>query len=154
MMRKRKKEKSGKYIVKLGKIVDDKMTGFSSNLIWNLDATLAIIIRDSLRYFAENVHSYPTPPDFFECTREKDEQWYKDWVDKVNQVADKFDTYVRDDDDFLTDEERKRQYDYYAHGKGSIADIRAKSFDINQMKINAVKEGCEMLKEIFPSLWD
>jgi hypothetical protein len=93
--------------VKLGKIKHDKVIGAKSEVGWNLDFNLAVMIRDYLKMFAKETYAYSNSV-WTEVEREKarelskeeyaklDELKFKEWQDKVNGVADKFDVVVKD----------------------------------------------------------
>jgi acetolactate synthase small subunit len=93
--------------VKLGKIKHDKVIGAKSEVGWNLDFNLAVMIRDYLRMFAKETYAYGNSvwteeerKKARELSKEEyaklDELKFKEWQDKVNGVADKFDVVVKD----------------------------------------------------------
>ena len=117
--------------IKLGKIKDGKLVGFDLRACWNLDNTLAIIIRDLLRTLAGKTHGYPAGLDnngiiqTVVAYENPNNQKYDIWVDKLNKLADKFDVYAHK---YSGDKER----------------------EANQIGKEAVLE----LTEVFTNLWD
>lgn len=108
--------------IKLGKIIDGKVEGMSESCVWDLDHTLAIIIRDYLRKLANDPCGAPTCYNdnwdliedysvFTEADNDIDVQC-KRWSNHLREIADKFDYYTKNDHDLL-DEEDKIFLEYY-----------------------------------------
>jgi hypothetical protein len=111
--------------VKLGKIKHDKVIGAKSEVGWNLDFNLAVIIRDYLRMFAKETYAHGNSV-WTEEEREKaremskeeyaklDELKFKEWQDKVNGIADKFNVVVKDIENEtcdITSEQKQKDID-------------------------------------------
>lgn len=103
-----------KDIIKLGKIVDDKVQGESKNCFWGLDYTLAVIIRDYLRKFADSCVSTPTTYDKDwnptpHTTGSCDESFsdkHTAWTNHLREIADKFDYYIQNELDLLNSSDK------------------------------------------------
>ena len=117
--------------IKLGKIKDGKLVEFDLRACWNLDNTLAIIIRDLLRTLASKTHGYPAGLDNDGIIQavvdyeSPNDQKYDLWVDKLNKLADKFNIYANK---YSGDKEK----------------------EANQFGKEAILE----LAEVFTNLWD
>jgi hypothetical protein len=111
--------------VKLGKIKHDKVIGANSEVGWNLDFNLAVMIRDYLRMFAKETYAHGNSV-WTEEEREKaremskeeyaklDELKFKEWQDKVNGIADKFNVVVKDIENEtcdITSEQKQKDID-------------------------------------------
>jgi hypothetical protein len=111
--------------VKLGKIKHDKVIGAKSEVGWNLDFNLAVMIRDYLRMFAKETYAHGNSV-WTEEEREKaremskeeyaklDELKFKEWQDKVNGIADKFNVVVKDIENEtcdITSEQKQKDID-------------------------------------------
>ena len=115
--------------IKLGKIVDGKVEGMSESCVWDLDYTLAIIIRDYLRKLADNPCGAPTCYDdnwdliedynvFNNSNDNIDEQCEK-WSNHLREIADKFDYYTKNEHELLDEEDNiflNHYYDTYPLG--------------------------------------
>lgn len=71
-------------VIKLGKIINKEVKGVPWKIVVNLDANLAIIIRDLLLHFKKNVI---TIPNNFENK--------KAWLKKLEEVSNMFDLYAK-----------------------------------------------------------
>ena len=93
-----KKSKKNKIVTR-----DDECVSIDKELMWSLDITLAIIIRDSIRKHVES--SKLGVPGFLVADPSGivfDDEWKKaraKWEKELNEVADMFDTYATKDTD-------------------------------------------------------
>ena len=125
--------------------VSDDGAEISDNLLWGLERTLAIVLRDSLRAFASKCNSYPY---YF------DENWniavdneasskctYIKWINHLNAIADKFDYYLKDASKVIADK---------GINKESIKEMES----IEEKQVKCVEEALIELSKIYASLWD
>lgn len=159
--------------IKLGKIVDGKVVEMSDSCVWDLDYTLAIVIRDYLTKLANTTNSYPAclsdwgVVDAEEEKKISDEQRHTLWVNLLLDIANKFDLYLKPADDFLSEEDKAfRAYYFQTHLIENRSDgvpqedadklhiIFDKINRIEQMKVEKVREAFNDVGKIFPTLWD
>lgn len=95
MCRKRYRE----VVDKIGKIKNNKLTGFSDSALFDFDKSLAIIIRDMLKRFIEINNSIPN--DIYEKYGEDDELAIEEWHKIIQQIVDKLDYYLTEPFDLL-----------------------------------------------------
>lgn len=92
-----RKSKKNKIVIK-----DDKCISIDKELMWSLDITLAIIIRDSIRKHVES-SKLGVPGFLLDLSGiVPDDEWKKaraEWEKELNEVADMFDTYATKDTD-------------------------------------------------------
>lgn len=81
--------------IKLGKIRSGALAKLPDNAFWNLDYTLIVFIRDSIKQFIEN-WADGEHPMCFETT--------KDWLNCLNDLVEKFDYCVAHNNDPSRDE--------------------------------------------------
>lgn len=101
--------------IKLGQIKDGKLEKFGKDVCWNLDRTIAIFLRDTLRKFADTTHSYPDRYDEnWEVmtteqweNRDKEKDGYEIWINHIREIADKIDFYLKDAEEFLDEEDKE-----------------------------------------------
>lgn len=181
-MKFRKKDKRS-----VGFIKDNKLQKFDNRVCWDLDNSLAIILRDTLRFLAEHCNGYPEYYDTETWERLSDEEilqknneifkknWdaYVDndkqhyiWINHLKEIADKFDFYTKNVYDLLDKEDNEFLEMYYnkylpvskemtpIEIRERREEISNKVHNISQHQKKAVKEACEELGKIFPSLWD
>ena len=181
-MKFRKKDK-----ISVGFIKDNKLQKFDSRVCWDLDNSLAIILKDTLRFLAEHCDGYPEYYDTETWERFSDEEilqnnneifkknWdaevdndkqYDRWVRHLKEIADKFDYYIKDAYDLLDKDDREfldmyyKEYSPVSKETKPIEmlerreEISNKVHNIIQNQQKVVKEACEELGKIFPSLWD
>lgn len=158
-----------KNIIKVGNIKDRKLVG-SKRLWWDLDYNLAIIIRDSIRELAEKCQGYPMSLSNEEVD---DEVTYQYWKDKLNYIADCFDTYLKEEVDLLSAEEATLYNQYLNSLKHTFKDSSngSKKLEIqydesikeeyyklcekaSEIKEEKLKEGLRLLTEHWSDLWD
>lgn len=165
-----------KDIIKLGRIIDDKVQGESKNCFWGLDYTLAVIIRDYLRKFADTCVSVPTvydkdwnltlsaADDHSESVDEK----HNRWTNHLREIADKFDYYIQNeldlldnlDKDFLSYYHKVHPIQYIEEGNGMYrievqneAEEDTARYQEIQDKITEIsKKQSEIVKEAFNDL--
>ena len=171
--------------IKLGQIKEGKLEKFGKDLCWGLDETIAIFLRDSLRHLAKTTHGYPDCYDenWNMMTteqwekRDKEKDGYKIWVDHLNKIADKFDYYLKDSEEFLDEDDREFLSTYHikypvrfepvGNGCSKMVDdapeedktryhdiICNKEAIISEKQFNTLKEALDDLGKIFPHLWD
>lgn len=107
--------------IKLGQIKSGKLEKFGKNVCWNLDKTIAIFLRDTLRHFADTTQSFPDCYDdnWDKMTveqwqnRDKEKDGYNIWVTHIREIADKIDFYLKDPEDLLTQEDKNFLKFYY-----------------------------------------
>lgn len=124
--------------------------GYSDWDVWDLNTTLLIYLPETLRYLANNTHSYP-----MEMTEEE-------WKQKLNQIADGFE-HADEANNYYKNE----YWDLYLkelNQKPGARDIEAferyKKLRVEKDKINAqlrqadFEEAWAQLGSIFFDLWD
>lgn len=178
----RKKDK-----ISVGYIKDNKLQKFDNRVCWDLDNSLAIILRDTLRFLAEHCAGYPDcyntetwerlfgeeilkrndkiSKEDWDSEVDNDKQYYL-WVRHLKEIADKFDFYTKNAYDLLDKEDNEFLEMYYKKYlpvskemtpieiRERREEISNKVHNITQNQQKAVKEACEELGKIFPSLWD
>ena len=164
--------------IKLGIIKDDKLTKQSDSALWNFDRTLRIFLRDSLRKFAESCDSYPVCfNDNWELMateewekRDKNKDYYKAWVDHLNEITNKLDYSLSDAWEILTEEDNdflKTYYMKYPSFKSVTNPDTVEKEDIERRneiwdKVDkeedkrraAAKEALDDIKKILFDLWN
>lgn len=106
--------------IKLGQIKSGKLEKFGKNVCWNLDKTIAIFLRDTLRHFADTTQSFPDCYDdnWDKMTveqwqnRDKEKDGYNIWVTHIREIADKIDFYLKDCEELLDKEDIEFLDDY------------------------------------------
>ena len=101
--------------IKLGQIKNGKLEKFGKDICWNLDRTIAIFLRDTLRHFADTTQSFPDCYDdnWDKMTveqwqnRDKERDGYKIWVTHIREIADKINFYLKDAEEFLDEEDKE-----------------------------------------------
>lgn len=171
--------------IKLGQIKNCKLEKFGKSLCWQLDETIVIFLRDSLRHLAKTAHGYPDcydeswnmmPTEQWE-KRDKEKDGYKTWVDHLNEIADKFDYYLKDSEEFLDEDDKEFLSTYHikypvrfepvGNGCSKMVDdapeedkaryhdiICNKEREISENQFNTLREALNDLGKIFPHLWD
>ena len=107
--------------IKLGQIKSGKLEKFGKNVCWDLDKTIAIFLRDTLRHFADTTQSFPDCYDdnWDKMTveqwqnRDKEKDGYNIWVTHIREIADKINFYLKDPEDLLTQEDKDFLKDYH-----------------------------------------
>lgn len=173
--------------ISVGYIKDNKLQKFDNRVCWDLDNSLAIILRDTLRFLAEHCDGYPDcyntetwerlsgeeilkrndkiSKEDWDSEVDNDKQ-YDLWARHLKEIADKFDFYTKNAYDLLDKEDNEfldMYYKKYLPVSTEMTpiemlerreEIRDKVYNIIQNQQKAVKEACEELGKIFPSLWD
>lgn len=108
--------------------------------------------------------------------RDKEKDGYKIWVDHLNEIADKFDYYLKDSEEFLDEEDKEFLITYIKYpvrfepigdgyskmvndapeeDKTRYHDIICnKEVAISERQLHALREALNDLGKIFPHLWD
>ena len=171
--------------IKLGRIKNGKLEKFGKDICWNLDRTIATFLRDTLRHFADTTQSFPDCYDdnWDKMTieqwqnRDKEKDGYKIWADHLNEVANKFDYYLKDPEESLDEEDKEFLSTYHIKypvrfepiGDGCSKMVNdapeedeARYHDIicnkeaviSERQLHALREALNDLGKIFPHLWD
>ena len=164
MCRRRYKE----VVDKIGKIKGGKLIGFSDSTLFDLDKSLAIIIRDLLVRFKEI--NIGIPNDIYEKCNEDEELALEEWNGIIQSIIDKLDYYVTDPFDLLSAEDQeiligqhrwskslkdKKDLDYILNNEISPEEkeVFNKEGEISKDQKEKLGEALDMLKERFTGLW-
>ena len=111
--------------------------GFSPRDVWGLDSYFFIVIPGTLRYLADHAIGYPCPVPYSQKIAEKDDELHQNWIDKLNNLADKIENSNYEE---IIHEFDMKNYKEYK--------------EIYDQKQEQLKDAFRELAEIFPDLWD
>lgn len=163
--------------IKLSTIKDGKLIKQSDNALWSFDVTLRIFLRDSIRRFAQTIHSYPDCFDenWNEITteewegRDNDKDYYKAWIDHLNGIADKLDYSLTDEWESLSSQDNEVLRcirEKYPGGllfdrdkmseeeTATIKNIFTKMIEEKKKRLDAGQEAIDDIRKILYHLWD
>ena len=90
--------------VRLGEIQNGKLVNFTDSITWEFDTVLAILIRDGLTRYKKVNNGVPGK---VVVKNEMDvEKASKEWNAILDRIIYLVDTYLKEDEEFLTDKER------------------------------------------------
>lgn len=170
----------------LGYIYKNQMKEFDNNICWSLDHTIAIFLRDTLNFLADHSNGYPTCYDenwnfisksYEETQQEDSDLKYQQWIDHLKEIANKFNFYLKDSEEFLDEEDKEFLSTYHIkypvrfepigdgyskmvndapeEDKARYHDIICnKEVAISERQLHALREALNDLGKIFSHLWD
>ena len=127
--------------IHLGVIKQDKVHGITVDMVYNLDKTLAIFMRDTLIAFSEKAISYPFQYEYYDDEDAALEAYKND----LRSIANKLDFYIKDDLSIIAEEKHC-----------PIDKVEITSDDLHSVSIRKSVElakAFDALKDVFFSLW-
>ena len=138
--------------IKLGQIKNNKLEKFSKSLTWDLDFSICIFLRDSLKEFKKVKIGYPA---FLqkEYPKEEDAVAYYDSI--IDEIIEGFDYYLKDSYDLLSVENMLIFADFSERfpTPEEIKSVFTEIDEIEKEKAKKLERSFDLLKEWHPSFW-
>ena len=138
--------------IKLGQIKNNKLEKFSKSLTWDLDFSICVFLRDSLKEFKKVKIGYPA---FLqkEYPKEEDAVAYYDSV--IDEIIEGFDYYLKDSYDLLSVENMLIFADFSERfpTPEEIKSVFTEIDEIEKEKAKKLERSFDLLKEWHPSFW-
>lgn len=162
------KRKYKEVVDKIGKIKGGKLVGFSDSTLFDLDKSLAIIIRDLLIRFKEI--NIGIPNDIYEKCNEDEELAFTTWNNLIQTIIDKLDYYLTPTFDLLSKEDQevlltnckwprafKKKEDLErilnTAPSSEVKEVWEKEYQLSKKQTLALKEALTLLRDRFNDLW-
>lgn len=138
--------------IKLGQIKNNKLEKFSKSLTWDLDFSICVFLRDSLKEFKKVKIGYPA---FLqkEYPKEEDAIAYYDSV--IDEIIEGFDYYLKDSYDLLSVENMLIFADFSERfpTPEEMKSVFTEIDEIEKEKAKKLERSFDLLKEWHPSFW-
>ena len=138
--------------IKLGQIKNNKLEKFSKSLTWDLDFSICVFLRDSLKEFKKVKIGYPA---FLqkEYPKEEDAVAYYDSV--IDEIIEGFDYYLKDSYDLLSVENMLIFADFSERfpTPEEMKSVFTEIDEIEKEKAKKLERSFDLLKEWHPSFW-
>ena len=138
--------------IKLGQIKNNKLEKFSKSLTWDLDFSICVFLRDSLKEFKKVKIGYPA---FLqkEYPKEEDAVAYYDSI--IDEIIEGFDYYLKDSYDLLSVENMLIFADFSERfpTPEEIKSVFTEIDEIEKEKAKKLERSFDLLKEWHPSFW-
>lgn len=138
--------------IKLGQIKNNKLEKFSKSLTWDLDFSICVFLRDSLKEFKKVKIGYPA---FLqkEYEREEDAIAYYDSI--IDEIIEGFDYYLKDSYDLLSVENMLIFADFSERfpTPEEMKSVFSEIDEIEKEKAKKLERSFDLLKEWHPSFW-
>ena len=138
--------------IKLGQIKNNKLEKFSKSLTWDLDFSICVFLRDSLKEFKKVKIGYPA---FLqkEYPKEEDAVAYYDSI--IDEIIEGFDYYLKDCYDLLSVENMLIFADFSERfpTPEEMKSVFTEIDEIEKEKAKKLERSFDLLKEWHPSFW-
>ena len=131
--------------------------GYCDKDTWNLDRYYTQLFIDTLTFFRDNCHGYPSTYFY------QNKDGYQTWIDTLNELINHFSNSLEEDDHDYIDEnipdfdienwiDKIQNYDERA--KQLQQEWLRKELKKDEKRKKELEEGMDLLKKVFFNLWD